>query len=151
MRSIARRIRTIGREPVLHFAVLGAAIFAVYRAVAPPARPTTTIVLTEAMVDGLRQDYLRRTGTPPSPEEATALIDRFVDSEVLYREALALGLDRGDIIVRRRLVQKMEFLTEGLEPIDAPTDRELQAYLDAHAARYAQPARVALTHVFVRN
>src|SRR5262249_4884420 len=75
----------------------------------------------------------------------------YIDNEVLYREALELGLDRGDIIVRRRLVQKMEFLTEGLDPVPEPTDTELQAYLDAHAEHYLQPDRVTLTHVFASN
>src|SRR5207248_607365 len=80
--------------------------------------------------------HLRRNGALPTGSEEAALIQRYIDNEVLYREALALGLDRGDIIVRRRLVQKMEFLTEGLDPLPEPTDAELQAYLDAHAERY---------------
>jgi peptidyl-prolyl cis-trans isomerase C len=138
------------KEPLLHFVVLGAALFALYHAVAPQGR-SKRIVLPASAIRGLRQDYLRRTGALPTAAEETALIQRFIDDEVLYREALALGLDRGDIITRRRLVQKMEFLTEGMEPIPEPSDAELQDYLDLHMDRYAVPERVALIHVFARN
>lgn len=136
------------REPLVHFVLLGAVVFAVHQAVAPP-RPTNRIVISDAIIRGLRQEHLRRNGALPTPEEEAALIQRFVDNEILYREAVAQGLDRGDIIVRRRLVQKMEFVLEGEEPIAEPTDADLQTYLEAHTERYAVAARVGLTHVFV--
>jgi hypothetical protein len=145
--SAVNRIRRWLKEPLLHFLLLGAAVFALHRWVAPTPLDTH-IVLSESVLHGLRQDHLRRNGALPTGGEETALIQRYIDNEVLYREALALGLDRGDIIVRRRLVQKMEFLTEGLDPIPEPTDDALQAYLDAHAERYAVLDRVTLTHVF---
>src|SRR6185295_8872661 len=109
---------------------------ALHRWVSPPPRGRQ-IVLSESIIHGLRQDHLRRNGALPTASEEAALVQRYIDNEVLYREALALGLDRGDIIVRRRLVQKMEFLTEGIDPIATPTDDELQGYLDAHSERYA--------------
>ncbi|MFN8542945.1 MAG: peptidylprolyl isomerase [Candidatus Binatia bacterium] len=136
------------REPLVHFAALGAALFALHRAVAPPPA-TRRIEVTRAVVEGLRRDHARRTGAPPTPTEEAALVDRWVDGEVMVREALALGLDRGDIIVRRRLLQKMEFLNEGAEPVPAPTDAELEAWLAAHPGAHAVPDRVSLTHVFV--
>ncbi|HWP66497.1 MAG TPA: peptidylprolyl isomerase [Candidatus Limnocylindria bacterium] len=107
------------------------------------------IELSAADVEALRQDHTRRLGVEPTPAEDAALVERYVDDEVLYREALAMGLDRGDIIVRRRLLQKMEFLLEGLHPVPEPTDAELEAYLEAHADRYRTPARIDLVHVFV--
>jgi peptidyl-prolyl cis-trans isomerase C len=143
-------LRRCAREPLLHFLVLGAAVLALYRSVAP-AEPGRQIVLSEDALRGLRQEHLRRTGVPPTPEEEKALIDRFVDNEVLYREALALGLDRGDIIVRRRLIQKMEFLSEATDSGAEPTDRELQAWIDAHPERYTIAERVALTQVFAAS
>ena len=135
------------REPMLHFILLGAALFALHRQLAPPV--AREIVLSRSLLDGLRQDHLRRRGAPPTAPEEAALVERFLDDEFLYREALALGLDRGDVIVRRRLIQKMEFLTEDMDPLPAPTDAELQAWLDAHAARYAAAERLTLVHVFV--
>jgi len=144
----AMRLSRWSREPLLHFVVLGALVFGVYRWVAPSA-PSKRIVLSPSLISGLRQDHLRRSGALPTDEEERALIEQFLDTEVLYREALALGLDRGDIIVRRRLVQKMEFLTEGVDPIAEPMEQELIAYRETHADRYAIPAQVTMTHVFV--
>jgi len=136
------------REPLLHFAVLGAALFALHRWTAPPT-PTSQIIVTAALQRGLRQEHLRRQGRLPTVAEEHALVDRYVDTEVMLREALALGLDRGDIIVRRRLVQKMEFLNQGLEPLPPPTDAELERFLAEHAERYLLATRVSLAHVFV--
>ncbi len=143
-------LRRLVREPLVHFAVLGAALVALHHAVAP-APPTRTIVVTTAVQRGFEQEHLRRHGRPPTPEEARALVDRYVDTEVMLREALALGLDRGDIIVRRRLVQKMEFLNEGAEPLPPPTDADLAAVLARHAEQYVIASRIGLTHVFVSS
>lgn len=101
-----------------------------------------------SLADGLARDQERRTGRAPTPEEREALLQRWIDDEVRYREALELGLDRGDVIVRRRLVQKLDFLLEGSTPVPAPTDAELTAFLAANAARYARPDRVTIEHVF---
>ena len=139
-----------GREPLVYFVVLGAVVFALHHYLAPPA-VTRRIDLSEPLIRSLRQDHIRRYGTPPTAEEEGALLQRYIDEEVLYREALALGLDRGDIVVRRRLVQKMQFLTEDMEPIPEPADADLDSYLSAHAERYAQADRIALTQVFVAN
>lgn len=142
-----RRARWV-REPLVHFVLLGAVVFAVHQWVAP-SRPANRIVVSDAILRGLRQEHLRQNGAPPTAEEEAGLIQRFVDNEILYREAIAQGLDRGDIIVRRRLVQKMEFILDGEDPTPEPTNAELQAYLEAHAERYAVVERVTLTHVFV--
>jgi hypothetical protein len=136
------------RAAWLHFLVLGAALLLLYRAVAP--RPAgRRIAVTGAVVDGLRQDWKRRTGKLPSAEEERGLVRRWVDGEILYREALAEGLDRGDVIVRRRLVQKMEFLLDAAAEAREPSDAELQRLLAEEAARFAQPARLGFEHVFV--
>ena len=138
------------REPLLHFVLLGVGMFALHRAVAPPS-PTDRIVVTTAVQRGFQQEHLRRQGCLPTAEETKALVDRYVDTEVMLREALALGLDRGDIIVRRRLVQKMEFLNQGSEPLPPPGDDVLQAFLAHHAGRYQLASRLSLEHVFVSN
>ena len=136
------------REPLLHVAVLGFGLFVLHRWVAPPPASQEIVVPAGALA-GLRDDFQRRTGRTPSATDERAMVDAWVDDEVLVREALAMGLDRGDAIVRRRLIQKMAFLIESTEPVPAPSDAELGAYLAAHADRYATPARVTFTHVFV--
>jgi peptidyl-prolyl cis-trans isomerase C len=135
------------REPLLHFVVLGAGLFALHASLAPEGAGER-IVLDAAFIEALRSEHAQRTGRPPTPEEERGLIDRFVEEEMLYREAVAIGLDRGDPIVRRRLVQKMSFLAEDLAAQGEPTDADLEAYLAAHAARYRMPERFSFRHVF---
>jgi len=139
-------LRRTFRDPLVHFAVLGAGIFALHAAVAPPPRDGR-IVITADFLAGLRQEHAARAGRPPTPEEERALVDRFVDEEMLYREAVALGLDRGDPIVRRRLAQKMTFVAE--DGAGSPTDDELAAWLAAHEGRYREPPRLSFRHVYV--
>ena len=100
-------------------------------------------------IAGMRDDFRRRTGRMPSATDEQSLIDAYAGDEILVREALGLGLDRGDVVVRRRLIQKMEALIENTEPVPAPTDAELEEFVAAHPERYASPARVTFTHVFV--
>ncbi|MGZ3444026.1 MAG: peptidylprolyl isomerase [Polyangia bacterium] len=145
---IGRSGRALVREPWVRFLLLGAALLALHRLVAPRP-PGRRIDVDGALVDGLRQEQRRRTGALPTADEERALVQRYVDSEVLYREALAQGLDRGDLIVRRRLVQKMEFLLEADADGREPSDEALRALLGDEAARFSRPARLTLEHVFV--
>jgi hypothetical protein len=136
------------REPLLHVVVLGVLLFGLYAWVAPPRASEEIVVPADAVV-AMREDFRRRTGRVASATDERAMVDAWVGDEVLVREALALGLDRGDAIVRRRLIQKMEFLIENTEPVPAPTETELSAYLAAHPERYGNPERISLTQVFV--
>jgi hypothetical protein len=82
--------------------------------------------------------------------ELAALVDNFVREEVLYREALALGLDRNDFVIRQRLIQKLEFINRDLtEEMMELTDAEIQRYFAGHRDRYMQPARITFTHIFL--
>jgi len=145
-----RVIRALAREPLVHVLVLGALLVLVHHRLSPPAAGKEIVVTAEAL-NGLRQDFRRRSGRAPTAAEEQSMVERFVDDEVLVREGLALGLDRGDIIVRRRLLQKMEFLLESTDALPTPTDAELHATLAAHPERYTTPERVSLTHVFVSH
>jgi hypothetical protein len=139
------------REPLLHFLVAGVLLFVGYRAVAPAseARETTSrITLTD---DDLVQMTVawRAQGRPaPTPEQLKHLVDVRVREEVLYREALGLGLDKDDTIVKRRLAQKMEFLAEDVASMRDPTPTELRAWFDARSERFVEPARISFRHVY---
>jgi peptidyl-prolyl cis-trans isomerase C len=87
-------------------------------------------------------------GRPATDAEVDKLIDAQVQEEVLYREALAAGLDRDDTLVRNRLIEKMRFLTENVAEPPAPSDAELETYFAANAAKFVVPARVTFEHVF---
>ena len=137
------------RAPLLQFFLLGALLLLAYRALKPP--PKTQITLTAEALAGFEKDFQRRHGRPPSEAERQAQRESYLDSEVLYREALSRHLDRGDVIIRRRLIQKMEFVLDALvEEEAAPlSSQALSEFYAQHAERYRQPARFSLVQVFV--
>ena len=139
--------RRWAREPLVHFVVLGALIFAIDASMPEPEAPDQIVVSTKT-VESLRDGYERRHGAAPDEEQTRRLIDQHVREEVLYREGLALGLHRSDPIVRRRMIQATRFLSEDLAPIEEPSDEQLRSYLEQHPEAFAKPARVSLQHIF---
>ena len=137
------------REPLLHFLLLGAALFWLYYEVADPGLESDDlIVVTLADIARLDAGWERRWGRLPQPHEHEALVKSFVREEVLNREAKALGLDAGDAIIRRRLAQKMEFLFADLSDQIEITDEDLQVFLDENPQRFSIPETVTFAHVY---
>jgi hypothetical protein len=134
------------REPLLHFLLLGALLYVASRLWAPGAADAQ-IVIDTARVERLVRLYELQTGAAPNAAQRERLIQDFVRDEALYRDALKLGLNEGDELVRRRMVQKMEFLNAGVEPAE-PTEAQLRAYHRAHAAQFAATARLSFTQVY---
>jgi hypothetical protein len=143
-------MKRILREPLLHFFLLGVAIFAAYHVVSKPgdARPGT-IVITQAQIAAMGEGFARTWRRPPLPDELEGLIRDRVQEEVYCREAIALGLDKDDAVVRRRLRQKMEFVTDGIAKVAEPTDNELGEYLQAHADTFRVQRQFTFSHVFL--
>jgi hypothetical protein len=143
-------LTTLLREPLLHFLLLGAALFGVYGLARDKAPDRTgQIVVTRSQIEQLVIGFTRTWQRPPTPEELSGLVEDRVREEVLYREAMAMGLDRDDTIVRRRLRQKLEFLIPDLaSQMAPPTEHELEAYLDRHADRYRAEPTVSFEQVF---
>jgi hypothetical protein len=138
------------REPVLHFLLLGAGLFALDGWWSRSSEPSSAnrIHLDNGRLEQLREGFRRQHHRDPDTAELRELVDVFLREEVLYREALALGLDREDAIVRRRLAQKMEFLTADLVQSATPDDAALQRFVEAHSERYASPMRFTFRHVY---
>lgn len=136
-------------EPLLHFLLLGVAIFAASRIVGPDDRPQASIVVTQGIIDGQVAAFSRTWLRPPTAEEVDELIRQYVREEVYYREGMALGLDRDDTVIRRRLQQKLEFVAEAQGMTAEPTEDELRAYLEQHRDAYRTDARVSFVHVFL--
>lgn len=126
------------REPLTHFVFLGALLAAGYRVM--HRERGGPLVITTEQKQRLRADFLRRTGQEPTSQEERALLDRHVEDELLLREAERLALGEGDVIVRRRLLQKMQLLLDAKQL--APTEAELAAYFAANRARYVAVDRV---------
>ena len=138
------------REPPLHFLLIGAGVFGAYALLRdPPPPPPERIVVTEALVDQLRAVFEATWRRPPSAVEMSHMLEDFVREEVLVREALALGMDRGDLVIRQRLRQKMEFLTASLAGAAEPPEEVLRAWFDERAARFAAAPRLGFRQVFL--
>lgn len=138
------------REPLVHFLALGALIFALHTAFGAAAPPDTDseIVVDDALVRTLSVRFRAQWTRTPSRAELKDAVERHVREEVLYREALRLGLDNDDSVVRRRMAQKMEFLAADAAESAPPSEKELRAFYDAHPEAFTEPRRVSLRQVF---
>ena len=137
------------KEPLVRFLIIGAVIFAVNAWVNKSDNNTQPrIEITAADIDRLRALWQRKWQRPPTAEELQGLVDAEIREEILYREALAMGLDKDDTIVRRRMAQKLEFLTEDLMALNVPTEEELTRYFQENADKYREPAKLSFTHIY---
>jgi peptidyl-prolyl cis-trans isomerase C len=140
------RWRKIAREPLLHFALIGAAIFAgAHVAEDWKRQQQATIVVDAGLRDRLAQLYRTQFGVAPTASQLEIVVDDYIDDEVLYREALRLGLGEDDEIVRRRLIQKLEFLQRDSAVNIDPAESELRAYYDSHPELFSARARVSFS------
>ena len=139
------------REPLLHFLLLGVALFAVYGYInrgRAGIESSKQIVLS---MDDLRQMdiyFVSQWHRQPTPEELSNMVDDRVRQEVLYREALAMGLDKYNEIVKRRMAQKMQFLAEDVAAAHEPTTAELRAWFAKHPDKFAMPSRYSFRHLY---
>jgi hypothetical protein len=106
------------------------------------------IVVTAADMERLSENWSRKWNRPPTGTELQGLVEAYIREEVYYREALALGLDRDDTIIRRRMMQKMEFLTNDLAELNTPGDEALKRYFLANQDKYEVPAQATFTHIY---
>lgn len=142
----ARVPRRLIREPLLHFLVIGAVLFGGITLFKAQKRPTVRIEAQE--LEQLISFWELQTQRPPTRAELASIIQERVNEELLSREAVRLGLDKGDMIVRRRLAQKMAFASEDLADVSEPDNATLQTFYEKTKGRYASPARLALRHLF---
>jgi len=139
------------REPLVHFLLLGLALFTVYSALHRGPGQGGSLNRIELTEDDLRQmsiTWVAQGRPSPTPEQMKSLVENKVHEEILYREALALGLDKEDTIVKRRLAQKMEFLAEDVSDLREPTPEELKVWFEKNAERFALPARATFRHLY---
>jgi peptidyl-prolyl cis-trans isomerase C len=128
-------LRAALREPLLHFVLIGALLFA-FTAWRQQQQVRTEIRITSGEIAQLAAFWETQSQRQPTSEELRGLIEERIDEEVLAREAVRLGLDRDDVIVRRRLAQKMAFVSDDLAVLTEPAETDLRAYFDAHRQAY---------------
>jgi len=139
------------REPLLHFVFIGAAIYLLYAVFAEPAAEETdkTIIVSAGEIEWMNTAWQKRWNRPPTTEELDGLIKQYIKETVLYREALTMGLNKHDSVIRRRLAQKLEFLAKDLVVLTPPTEEELQTYFVENQDRYQEPVRFTFTQIFI--
>ncbi|MDJ0848902.1 MAG: peptidyl-prolyl cis-trans isomerase [Myxococcota bacterium] len=136
-------------EPLVHFLLLGAGIFAVFSLVSGGnSAPSDAVVVSAGKVEHLGALFERTWQRPPTRAELEGLVQDFVREEVAYREGLAAGLDRDDTIIRRRIRQKVDFLAEDFARRAEPADAELSAYLAAHPESFRVEPRLTFRQVY---
>jgi parvulin-like peptidyl-prolyl isomerase len=140
------------KEPLFHFLLIGAGLFMLYgwQTDDDALRPDQ-IVFTEAKIDQLINLWERKWQRLPTQQELQGLIEQQIREEVLYREALAMGLDKDDMVVRRRMSQKMEFISNDLASLAEPDESQLQTYLDKHPEKFAIPGRISYSQVYLNE
>ena len=138
--------RSILREPLVRFLLIGVVLFGVVSAARSLQRPVVRI--DEAELRQIVAYWEAQAQRPPTREELNAMLRERIDEELLALEAVRLGMDRDDLIIRRRLAQKMAFASEDLAPVPEPTEADLRAWYAAHPQDYLKPAAATFRHVF---
>lgn len=144
---LRRSMSWVIREPFFQFIAMGSILFAVSEYL--EARSNFAgIDISHAQVEGIKNNYRLQYGASPTAEQLNDLVDQFIKEEVFYHEALRLKLDQDDEIIRRRLVQKFEFLQQDLGTPQDPSEADLLAYYQLHTKNYEIPERLTFSHVF---
>jgi hypothetical protein len=147
------------REPLLHFLLIGAGLFLLYgwkgnSAPVPGGQagmPAGRIVVTRDSIDQMRSQFEKTWQRPPTGEEEKGFIEDLVRNEIFYREALAIGLDRDDEVLKRRLRQKMEFIYEDITSWAEPKDEDLVAFMNKNREKYLVDPQIAFKQVYVSS
>ena len=144
-------MRKILQEPLLHFLLIGVALFVVFGLVNDriSGDAHNQIVVSAGRIEQLANIYTKTWQRPPTAEELKGLIDDFVLEEIYYRQAVAMGIDRDDTVIRRRLRQKFEFLTDDMAAAGVPTDEELAAYLAANAGAFVRDMTYTFEQIYI--
>ena len=147
--SVRKMLVGLVREPLVHFVLIGAVLFYIGgQKTAEGGVDLNEIVITEGDIDQMLISWQVQGLPPPSAAAIRGMVEAKVREEVLYREAVAMGLDQDDIIVKRRLAQKMDFLAEDLSALQEPTPDELRAWFEARRADFERPPRISFRHVY---
>lgn len=138
-------------EPLVQFLLIGACIYGAYALFGVPDEDSgaRTIVVDENRIKGFITAWQRRWNRPPTDRELQGIIQQFVREDILYREAVAMGLDEDDPITRRRMAQKLEFLTKDIARLKEPQEGELERYFEENADLYRKPNLITFSHVYL--
>ncbi len=144
-------MKRILKSPLVYFFVVGFVVFGLHSFLNREDRDDSdplTVDVTSGDIEWIRSSWEARMRRPPTQQELQALVDRFIRDEILFREAMAMDLDDRDLVIQRRLVQKLTFVLEDLAETMEPTDDELKAYLLENEEKYRIPGTMSFTQVY---
>jgi len=144
-------LNKILREPLLHFLLIGAVLFVVFGLVNDRTsnNADTQVVVSAGRIEQLENIFAKTWQRSPTQQELKGLVDDFVLEEIYYRQAVAMGIDRDDTVIRRRLRQKFEFLTDDMAAAAVPTDDDLANYLAANADVFVTDTTYTFEQVYI--
>jgi hypothetical protein len=143
------------REPLIHFFILGLAVFGLHAALDQKSEATVDnpylVEVSSADIEWMRTLFTKRMGREPTVQDLRAQVNQLIREQILSREAVAMGIDEGDMVVRRRLAQKMEFLFKDSSAMTEPAEDDLRTYFFDNRRKYETPPRVTFTQVYFSN
>ncbi len=141
---------TLLREPLFHFLLIGAAIFLLFSQInTTEDENDQQIIITKAKIESLENAFIKAKGRQPSAEEMKQQLEYDIREQVLYREAMAMGLDKDDMIIRRRLSQKMKYLFDDLSAVAKPSEEELKKFVSDYPSKFTKPATISFSQVYL--
>jgi hypothetical protein len=150
--AVANKLAGFWREPLVHVLAIGAGLFLLWHFIGDrrTAQPEH-ILITPGQIERLSQQWTKTHLRPPSARELAVLVEQEIDDEILYREAVAMGLDRNDFVIRRHLAAKMEFLTDDVAAMATPTDEQLQNFLSQHRDKFTVEPLTTFAQVYINR
>jgi hypothetical protein len=144
-----RAIKNIAKEPLFHFIIIGAIVFAFYSFIKGSyVDKDHSIQITKSEVEAMINKWMAQMKRPPAKEEIDIFLEDYVQREILFREAKAMGLDKNDMVVKNRMLQKIDFLTNDLLVTTSPTDAEALKYFNDNLEKYTIPGKIDFIHIF---
>jgi len=136
------------KEPLVHFLLIGLGIFLIYGWVSDEQSDENKIIIDDNHLSHLVSIWELQWNRPPTEEELQGILESYLKQEIFYREALKMNLDHNDEVVKRRLAQKMEFLSDDLSTlVDPATDEKLQAFYKENEEKYQVPYQFSFNQV----
>ncbi len=147
---MSNRLTRLFTEPLVQFLIIGACIYGAYALFGTPEEDfrDTTIIVDANRIDSFIGQWESRWNRPPTRQEIDGIIQQYVREDILYRQAVAMGLNEDDPITRRRMAQKLEFLTSDLAMMKQPAEGELEQYFQDNRTKYREPDQISFSQVF---
>ncbi len=142
--------RNLISNPFFHFLILATVIYVIYGffGIKQHSNQENTVIVSSSTIKWLEDSWTKKWNRPPTEKEREGLINQYIHETILYREALKMGLDKDDVIIRRRLAQKLEFITNDLIQVPEPSEDEIIVFFKENRNKYKRPDLITFTHIY---